>query len=45
MLNPEYYVGEYQRPDGTWQTAKYADQVGAGGLAGWLGLGALIHRA
>lgn len=28
MLNPEYYVGEFQRADGTWATAKYADQVG-----------------
>lgn len=27
MLNPEYYVGEYRRPDGTWATAKFADQV------------------
>ncbi|KAL4424256.1 hypothetical protein ABPG75_001557 [Micractinium tetrahymenae] len=27
MLNPEYYVGELQRADGTWATAKYADQL------------------
>lgn len=27
MLNPEYYVGEFRRPDGTWHTAKYADQL------------------
>ena len=27
MLNPEYYVGEYRRPDGSWATAKFADQA------------------
>ncbi|KAL4442708.1 hypothetical protein ABPG77_006702 [Micractinium sp. CCAP 211/92] len=27
MLNPEYYVGEFQRADGSWATAKYADQL------------------
>lgn len=32
MLNPEYYVGEYHRPDGSWATAKFADQVWAGGV-------------
>ncbi len=31
MLNPEYYVGEYRRPDGSWATAKFADQVGRHG--------------
>ncbi|PSC74128.1 mini-chromosome maintenance complex-binding isoform A [Micractinium conductrix] len=27
MLNPEYYVGEFRRADGSWATAKYADQL------------------
>lgn len=27
MLNPEYYLGEFQRADGSWATAKFADQV------------------
>lgn len=27
MLNPEYYVGEYRRSDGSWQTAKYHDEL------------------
>lgn len=27
MLNPEYYVGEFRRPDGTWAIAKYQDVV------------------
>eukprot|EP00887_Chlorella_sp_A99_P007055 scaffold2.g7055.t1 len=27
MLNPEYFVGEYRRADGSWQTAKYQDQL------------------
>lgn len=31
MLNPEYYVGEFRRPDGTWATAKFADQVRSAG--------------
>lgn len=27
MLNPEYYVGEYQRADGSWQTCRYSDEL------------------
>lgn len=34
MLNPEFYVGEYRRADGSWQTAKYQDQVLR---CGWVG--------
>lgn len=25
MLNPEYFVGAYQQPDGTWSTTVYSD--------------------
>ena len=28
MPSPEYYVGEFQRSDGTWQSTKYRDEVG-----------------
>ncbi|KAK9804871.1 hypothetical protein WJX72_009431 [[Myrmecia] bisecta] len=27
MLDPEYYVGAFQRTDGSWQTTKYADVI------------------
>jgi Mini-chromosome maintenance replisome factor len=27
MLDPEYYIGALQCSDGTWVTAKYADQL------------------
>ncbi|EFN53539.1 hypothetical protein CHLNCDRAFT_136659 [Chlorella variabilis] len=40
MLNPEYYVGEYRRPDGSWATAKYADQLAEPLPEGALGGGA-----
>lgn len=39
MLNPEYYVGEYRRPDGSWATAKFADQVCGLGRCGGRGAG------
>jgi len=26
MLNPEYFLGAYQLPDGTWRTTQYSDQ-------------------
>lgn len=42
MLNPEYYVGEYRRPDGTWATAKFADQVRS--RVGWEGVGVGSER-
>lgn len=44
MLNPEYYVGEYRRPDGSWATAKFADQVCRLGHCGWRGQAAAAER-
>ena len=28
MPSPEYYVGEFQRADGSWRSTKYCDQAG-----------------
>lgn len=30
MLNPEYYLGAFQLPDGTWRTTQFCDEPPAG---------------